>query len=67
VVPGVGVALIRALTAIGERKGANEDQNHGIAIALHAMEAPLREIVANCGEEPSVVLNKVEDGSGDFG
>jgi hypothetical protein len=42
VVPGGGVALIRALTAIGELKGANEDQNHGIAIALRAMEAPLR-------------------------
>ncbi|WP_202839254.1 chaperonin GroEL [Luteimonas saliphila] len=67
VVPGGGVALVRALQAIGELKGANEDQNHGIVIALRAMEAPLREIVTNCGEEPSVVLNKVKDGKGNYG
>ncbi|KAF1723152.1 chaperonin GroEL [Pseudoxanthomonas wuyuanensis] len=67
VVPGGGVALIRALQAIGELKGNNEDQNHGINIAKRAMEAPLREIVANCGEEPSVVLNKVASGEGNFG
>jgi chaperonin GroEL len=67
VVPGGGVALIRALAAISGLKGANEDQNHGIQIALRAMEAPLREIVANAGEEPSVVLNRVKDGSGNFG
>ena len=48
VVPGGGVALIRALSAISGLKGANEDQNHGITIALRAMEAPLREIVTNC-------------------
>ena len=67
VVPGGGVALIRALAAISGLKGINEDQNHGIQIALRAMEAPLREIVANAGEEPSVVLNRVKDGSGNFG
>src|SRR3546814_14261803 len=67
VVPGGGVALVRALQAIGELKGANEDQDHGIVIALRAMEAPLREIVANCGEEPSVVLNAVKDGKGNYG
>jgi chaperonin GroEL len=67
VVPGGGVALIRALDAIKDLKGANEDQNHGILIALRAMEAPLREIVANAGEEPSVVLNKVKEGKGSFG
>jgi len=67
VVPGGGVALIRALQALGELKGSNEDQNHGINIAKRAMEAPLREIVANCGEEPSVVLNKVAAGEGNFG
>jgi chaperonin GroEL len=67
VVPGGGVALIRALSALGGLKGANEDQNHGIAIALRAMEAPLREIVTNAGEEPSVILNKVRDSSGNFG
>jgi chaperonin GroEL len=67
VVPGGGVALIRALSTIGGLEGANVDQNHGIQIALRAMEAPLREIVANAGEEPSVVLNKVKDGSGNYG
>ncbi|HEU4772937.1 MAG TPA: chaperonin GroEL, partial [Lysobacter sp.] len=67
VVPGGGVALVRALQAIGDLRGINEDQNHGIVIALRAMEAPLREIVTNCGEEPSVVLNKVKDGKGNFG
>jgi chaperonin GroEL len=67
VVPGGGVALIRALQALGELTGANEDQNHGINIAKRAMEAPLREIVANCGEEPSVVLNSVKDGKGNYG
>ncbi|WP_374609809.1 chaperonin GroEL [Thermomonas sp.] len=67
IVPGGGVALIRAKAAIKEIKGANEDQTHGIQIALRAMEAPLREIVANAGEEPSVVLNRVVEGSGAFG
>ena len=67
VVPGGGVALIRALASVGKITGANEDQNHGIQIALRAMEAPLREIVTNAGEEPSVVLNKVKEGSGNFG
>ena len=67
VVPGGGVALVRALTAIGELKGANEDQTHGIQIALRAMEAPLREIVTNAGEEPSVILNRVKEGTGNFG
>ncbi|EBV7535135.1 chaperonin GroEL, partial [Salmonella enterica] len=63
IVPGGGVALIRAKAAIAELKGANEDQNHGIAIALRAMEAPLREIVTNAGDEPSVVLNRVAEGT----
>ena len=67
IVPGGGVALIRAKAAIVGLKGINEDQNHGIAIALRAMEAPLREIVTNAGEEPSVILNKVVDGTGAFG
>jgi chaperonin GroEL len=68
VVPGGGVALIRALATIsGNTKGINEDQNHGIQIALRAMEAPLREIVTNAGEEPSVILNKVKEGQGNFG
>ncbi|MCE7033387.1 chaperonin GroEL [Lysobacter sp. GX 14042] len=67
IVPGGGVALLRARTAIADLKGDNEDQNHGITIALRAMEAPLREIVANAGEEPSVILNKVVEGSGAYG
>ena len=67
VVPGGGVALIRALANLGSLRGINEDQNHGIVIALRAMEAPLREIVTNCGEEPSVVLNKVKEGAGSYG
>ena len=67
IVPGGGVALVRAKAAIAGLKGANEDQNHGITIALRAMEAPLREIVSNAGEEPSVVLNRVAEGTGAFG
>jgi len=67
VVPGGGVALIRSLEAIKKLKGDNEDQNHGILIAKRAMESPLREIVANAGEEPSVVLNKVAAGKGNYG
>ena len=67
IVPGGGVALIRAKAAIKDIKGVNEDQNHGIQIALRAMEAPLREIVTNAGDEPSVILNRVVEGSGAFG
>lgn len=67
IVPGGGVALLRAKAAIAGLKGANEDQNHGIQIALRAMEAPLREIVTNAGDEPSVILNKVQEGNGAFG
>ncbi len=67
VVPGGGVALIRALAAVSEIKGDNEDQDAGITIARRAMEEPLRQIVSNAGEEPSVVLNKVREGEGDFG
>ncbi len=67
IVPGGGVALIRALAAISGLKGINEDQNHGIQIAMRAMEAPLREIVTNAGEEPSVIVNRVKEGKGNFG
>lgn len=67
VVPGGGVALVRALAGMVSLKGDNEDQNHGIEIARRAMEAPLREIVRNAGEESSVVLNKVADGQGNYG
>jgi chaperonin GroEL len=67
VVPGGGVALLRALQAIKDLKGANHDQDIGIAIACRAMEEPLRQIVMNCGEEPSVVLNRIKEGEGNFG
>jgi chaperonin GroEL len=67
IVPGGGVALIRALASIQTLTGVNEDQNHGIRIALRAMEAPLREIVTNAGEEPSVIVNRVKEGQGSFG
>ena len=67
VVPGGGTALIRAVAAIADLKGDNEDQNAGIAIARRSMEAPLRQIVANAGDEPSVVADKVKQGSGNYG
>ncbi|HKM26016.1 MAG TPA: chaperonin GroEL [Thiopseudomonas sp.] len=67
VVPGGGVALVRALQAISELKGDNEDQNVGIALLRRAVEAPLRQIVANAGDEPSVVVDKVKQGEGNFG
>jgi chaperonin GroEL len=67
VVAGGGVALVRAVNAIADLKGSNEDQNHGIAAALRAMEGPLRQIVGNAGDEASVVLDKVRQGDGNFG
>ncbi|MEO4047635.1 chaperonin GroEL [Pseudomonas sp. CAU 1711] len=67
VVPGGGVALVRALQAISGLKGDNEDQNVGIALLRRAVEAPLRQIVANAGDEPSVVVDKVKQGEGNFG
>nr|WP_324257732.1 chaperonin GroEL [Cellvibrio fontiphilus] len=67
VVPGGGTALIRAVAAIADLKGDNEDQNAGITIARRAMEAPLRQIVANAGDEPSVVADSVKKGTGNFG
>ena len=67
VVPGGGVALVRVAAKLTSLTGNNEDQTHGIKIALRAMEAPLRQIVANAGEEPSVVVNKVKEGSGNYG
>jgi chaperonin GroEL len=66
VVPGGGVALVRALQAITV-KGDNHDQDVGIDIARRSMEEPLRQIVANAGEEASVILSKVKEGSGDYG
>lgn len=67
VVPGGGVALVRVAAKLASMKGDNEDQNVGIKVALRAMEAPLRQIVANAGQEPSVVANRVREGQGNFG
>ncbi len=67
VVPGGGVALIRALLALKGLKGDNHDQDIGIAIARRAMEEPLRQIVANAGGEGSVVLDKVAAGETNYG
>lgn len=67
VVPGGGVALIRALQAIESLKGDNHDQDAGISLARRAMESPLRQIVTNAGEEASVVVAKVKQGKGNYG
>jgi chaperonin GroEL len=67
VVPGGGVALIRALQGCAKLKGDNEDQNIGISIALKAMEAPIRQIVTNAGEESSVVVDKIKSEDGNYG
>jgi chaperonin GroEL len=67
VVPGGGVALIRALQGVEGLEGDNHDQTIGIQLALRAMEAPLRQIVANAGGEPSVVVSKVREGEGNYG
>ena len=67
VVPGGGVALVRVSEKLKNLEGVNEDQNHGINVALRSMEAPLRQIVSNCGDEASVVLNEVRNGEGNFG
>ena len=67
VVPGGGVALIRALQEVDGLTGDNEDQNIGISIALKAMEAPIRQIVMNAGEESSVVVDKIKSDKGNYG
>ncbi|MNS53709.1 60 kDa chaperonin [compost metagenome] len=67
VVPGGGVALIRALQTLNDLKGDNADQDVGIAVLRRAVEAPLRQIAANSGDEPSVVVNEVKNGKGNFG
>jgi len=67
VLPGGGVALLRARARLGDLRGENPDQDAGIRIVLRALEEPLRQLVANCGEEPSVVLNRVVEGDGGFG
>ncbi|HWI97677.1 MAG TPA: chaperonin GroEL, partial [Burkholderiales bacterium] len=67
IVPGGGVAYLRARAGLKDLKGANHDQDAGIRIVLRALEEPLRQIVANSGAEPSVVLNKVMEGKDSFG
>ncbi|MCK0714649.1 chaperonin GroEL [Chromohalobacter sarecensis] len=67
VVPGGGTALVRILGNLANLKGENEDQTHGIAIALRAMESPLRQIVTNAGQEASIVVNQVKAGEGNYG
>jgi chaperonin GroEL len=67
VVPGGGVALLRAEDKLAGLTGANEDQNVGITLLRRALEEPLRQIVSNAGEDASVILNKVKEGSGNFG
>lgn len=66
-VPGGGVALIRAMSVLDGMKGSNDDQNVGIQILRRSLEEPLRQIVTNAGEDASVILNKVVEGKGDFG
>ena len=67
IVPGGGVAYIRAVESLENLKGDNEDQTTGIQIVKRAIEEPLRQIVANAGGEGSVVVNKVKEGTGNFG
>ncbi|WP_412971454.1 chaperonin GroEL [Glaciecola sp. MF2-115] len=67
VVPGGGVALVRAAAKLADMTGDNEDQTLGIKLALRAMEAPLRQIASNAGAEASVVTNAVKNGKGNFG
>jgi len=67
IVAGGGVAYLRARQAVGTVKGDNADQDAGIRLVMKAIEAPLREIVYNAGGEPSVVVNAVLAGTGNFG
>ena len=67
IVPGGGVALIRTRAAVAKVKGDNADQDAGIKLVLRAIEEPLRTIVANAGDEPSVVVNNVANGTGNYG
>ena len=67
IVPGGGVAYIRASQALADLKGVNEDETTGIHIVARAIEEPLRQIAANAGVEGSVIINKIREGKGDFG
>ncbi len=67
VLPGGGVALLRARTRLKNLRGDNPDQDAGIRIVLRSLEEPLRQIATNAGEEPSIVVNRVQEGEGNFG
>jgi len=67
IVPGGGIAFIRAIESLAKTKGANEDENTGIQIVRRALEEPLRTIVANAGIEGSIVVQKVKEGTADYG
>jgi chaperonin GroEL len=67
IVPGGGVALIRAIPSLDKLKGLNEDEDTGIQIVRRAVEEPLRQIIANAGEEGAIIVQKVKEGKGDFG
>ena len=67
VVPGGGVALVRALANVGDIKGDNDEQNAGIALTFRALEMPLRQIAYNAGAEASVIVQEVRNGSGNYG
>ena len=67
IVPGGGVALVRAKASLDKLEGENDDQNVGINILRRALEEPLRQIVSNAGSDSSVILNEVANGKGNFG
>jgi chaperonin GroEL len=67
ILPGGGIAMLRARSRLGNLRGDNPDQDAGIRIVLRALEEPLRQIATNAGEEPSVVVNRVQEGEGNFG
>ena len=67
IIPGGGVAYLRAIEALDELKGENEDQNTGVAIVRRALEEPIRMIVENAGVEGSIVVQKVREGKDDYG
>ncbi|MCC7301263.1 MAG: chaperonin GroEL [Bacteroidia bacterium] len=67
IIPGGGVAYIRCIDGLDKLKGANEDEQTGVLIVKRALEEPLRQIVANCGGEGSIVVQKIREGKGDYG
>ncbi|MCK5822287.1 MAG: chaperonin GroEL, partial [Bacteroidales bacterium] len=67
IIPGGGVAYVRAISSLQDMQGENDDQTTGIAIIRRALEEPLRQIVNNAGEDGSVVIQEVRNGKGDYG